>query len=579
MSAPSVAELERRLEESEQERKSLLEALQDTLQLQRMAEEAGATREPTELLKSFALALGRICPWTTAEVRVRSGPTDRKLTNRAFQSGMDPAIEAEIRELDEEGLLGWALEADRPSVVPSQSDPSDPGWIVIPLLVQGEDVGFALLRPSSRESPSPRQLEMLRLVATQTSIALDNLAHIDEIRQGYAELRSLHQVASSLGRTLDPQRLFDTVLDALRERMEARVVALGLIPSHGAGMRTLADGAAPEDCADLLGRIANAGTGLRLDVALSSGLDLGKFGCRRALGLPLIHGGGTCLGALLVAESDGSALEADDATAWLESVANLLAAAVDNAGLYQEVVSANQKMSELQSRMIQAGRLEGIGQLAGGIAHEINNPLQVILGRVQIVQARSGGSPELMADLGRIESETMRIAHIVRSLQDFSRQDSGDKQGRPIRFSQLAESVLDLVGHRIRRQGITVERVGFDTSPLVSGDLDQLRQVVLNLCINAVQAMPEGGVLTVETHQVDGRSVLEVSDTGPGISPEDLARIFDPFFTRGTGMGLGLAIGYAVAQRHDGTLEVAPVPGQGAKFRLVLPCYRPPIPG
>jgi signal transduction histidine kinase len=562
-------ELERRLEESERERRELLETLQDTLQLQRMAEEAGATREPAELLEAFAQAATRICPWTAAEVRLRDCPTDRNLSLRAFRSGCDALVEAEIRELDEEGVLGWAQGVPRPTALPSLAQNGETSWVVVPLQAGGEAVAVALLKPADPLSPTTRQLEMLRLVAAQTAVALDNLSHMAEIRHGYAELRSLHQVAAALGSTLDPQRLFGIVLEALRERVAPRVVALGIDGEGSDPLRVLADGADPGDCADLLSRISATGSTLRLDVSLATGRGLERFGCRRALGLPLATANGTCLGALLVADGGDSGLEAADAVEWLESVASLLAASIDNSRLYEEVVASNRRMSELQSKMIQVGRLEGIGQLAGGIAHEINNPLQVILGRVQILQAKAANAPECSTDLARIESETMRIAHIVRSLQNFARQDGGDAKGRPTRLSQIADSVLELVAHRIRRQSIEIVREGFESSPLVSGDIDQLRQTVLNLCLNALHAMPEGGTLRMRAGMEGVHAALEVWDSGPGIAPEDIPRIFDPFFGRGPGMGLGLAIGFAVAQRHGGSLEV--VPGSGTGFRLLLP--------
>jgi two-component system NtrC family sensor kinase len=219
--------------------------------------------------------------------------------------------------------------------------------------------------------------------------------------------------------------------------------------------------------------------------------------------------------------------------------------------------------------------MAGVGQLAGGLAHEINNPLQVILGRVQILQVKSQDDPDLQADLSRMESEIMRIAHIVRSLQNFARQEGTGKPGEPSRLSTLVESVLDLVGHRLRRQEIAVARLGFEDSPIISGDLDQLRHVVLNLCLNAIQAMPSGGTLTLETRIRDDMAVLEVGDTGSGIPPEDIERIFDPFFTRGEGMGLGLALAFAVAQRHGGSLHAVPGLLEGARFRLILPLFVP----
>jgi signal transduction histidine kinase len=578
VSEARIAELERLLEESERERTGLLEAVRDTLHLQQMAEEAGNSSEPVLLLGSFVQALGKVVPWRAAEVRLRESVVDRKLTRTVLREGFGQELENEILELDEEAVLGWALEANRPTLLPSLGDSRGSGWLVVPLVVQGADIGFALLRPvAAAGTLTAHHLEMVRLIAAQTAVALDNIAHIDEIRHGYGELRSLHRVASSLGRSLDLEKLFDTLKESLRERMDPRIVALGIFHADGEPMRLMADGASPESCQGILSRIAASGASLRLDVGLKSGQDLAQWGCRRALGFPLVHGGegGACLGALLVAESEGNQLEAPDAVDWLEALSHLLAASVDNARLFEDVVTANRRMSDLQSRMIQAGKLAGIGQLAGGIAHEINNPLQVILGRVQILQVRNEGHPEVLADLSRVESEIMRIAHIVRSLQNFAHQEGCEPQGKPSRLSNLTESVLELIAHRLRRQGISVARIGFEDSPQVSGDLEQLRHVVLNLCLNAIQAMPEGGTLTLEARIHEDQAVLEVSDTGSGIRPEDLDKIFDPFFARTGGMGLGLAIGFAVAQRHGGSLHAVPGLAEGAKFRLILPLHRP----
>jgi signal transduction histidine kinase len=576
LSQARIAELERLLGESERERAELLDTVRDTLHLQRMADEAGSSSELSPLLRSFVRALGRIVPWTAAEVRLRGSVGDRRLSRIALREGCGPNMETEIRELDEEGVLEWALESLKPTALPSLGDPRGPGWLLVPLVVQGADIGFALLRTvPPPDSLTAHHLEMVRLVASQTAVALDNIAHIDEIRHGYIELRSLHDVAASLGRSLDPQSLFDTVLKALRERMDPPVVALGIFRPTGEPMRLMAEGAGPESCQGMLARIVSAGRTQRLDVSLGSGQDMERLGCRRAIGFPLLHGDGDCLGALLVAEAGGNVLDAPDAVEWLEAVSHLLAAAVDNARLFEDVVTANHRMSDLQSSMIQAGRLAGIGQLAGGIAHEINNPLQVILGRIQILQVRNSEQPEVLADLGRVETEIMRIAHIVRGLQNFARQDESEPEGKPSRLSTLTESVLELVGYRLRRQGIVVVRIGFDDSPLIAGDLEQLRHVVLNLCLNALHAMPRGGTLWLETKVHEDQAVLEVADTGPGIPTEDLERIFDPFFARSGGMGLGLAIGFAVAQRHGGSLHAVPGLAMGAKFRLILPLHRP----
>src|ERR1035437_9026434 len=204
VSAERIIELERLLEESDAERLGLLEAVHDTLHLQHMAEVASNSSDPALLLRSFVQAMGRVVPWTAAEVRLRESVADRKLTRTALHEGFGQELESEIRELDEEGVLGWALETNRPTLLPSLGDSRSCGWLVVPLMVQGADIGFALLRPVATAGQlTAHHLEMVRLIATQTAVALDNIAHIDEIRHGYGELRSLHRVAASLGRSLD----------------------------------------------------------------------------------------------------------------------------------------------------------------------------------------------------------------------------------------------------------------------------------------------------------------------------------------------------------------------------------------
>jgi GAF domain-containing protein len=177
VSAARIRELERLLEESERERSSLLDAVRDTLHLQRMAEEAGTSSEPSPLLLSFVKALGRIVPWTAAEVRLRDGAGDRKFTRTALREGCERDLEAEIRELEEEGVLEWALETVKPTSLPSLGDRQGPGWLLVPLVAQGADIGFALLRTiPPPDSLTDHHLEMIRLLASLTAVALDNIA-------------------------------------------------------------------------------------------------------------------------------------------------------------------------------------------------------------------------------------------------------------------------------------------------------------------------------------------------------------------------------------------------------------------
>ncbi|MBK8801794.1 MAG: hypothetical protein IPN71_07005 [Fibrobacteres bacterium] len=543
----------------------------DAIVLQRMVERAGESTERRPLLEAFLQVLGRIVPWSACEVRVRENPADTRLATIGYSSGIDEAWTRRVTEIEEEGLIAWSMAGRRPVLLPDLADPLAPGWLLVPLVAQDSQAGCAILglAPVKGPRPAARRLEMVRLLAAQAALALDNLSHIEEVRHGYGELRSLHQVASSLGRTLDLDRLFETVCEALRERMDPKVVALGVLDSRGQPMRLLAVGADPEQCRGLLSRVSAANLTLRLERGMRSGMDLEALACKSAVGLPLVHGESGGLGALLVGDGDGSILEAPDTMEWLESMSHLLASAVDNARLYEDLLLANRKLSDLQGSLVRTGRLAGIGQMAGGIAHEINNPLQVILGRIQILQFRCQDRDDLQKDFARIEQETMRIAHIVRGMQDFARQEPGGEFVR-VRLEGILESVVDFLAHRFKRHCVEVVRSG-DWTISVNGDPDQLRHLLLALCLNSLQAMPQGGTLRLEIERREDTVVVEVADTGPGIAAEDFERLFDPFFSKTDGTGLGLAIGYSIAQRHGGSLHAVPGVALGARMRLSLP--------
>lgn len=558
------------LETSERERAALRQTLDDVLGFQRLAETVGASKDVSSLVEALATTLGRVVPWVAATVRLGDGAGPSK---ELFAQGMVPAASEAFRELEEDAVVRWAVESLRPARIPPMEGVDGRGWIVVPLVVQNRAVGVVGLIPSvPSDDLTEHQMEMLRLIAAQAAAALDNLGHIEDLRGNWDELQGLYGIAQMLGSSLDVDGLFRIANQAIQERWAPNAVAMELL---GPQPRRFSSGAAWEDCAPLLALGSGDASVQVVGRNLSHGAELKKLGSRVAIVVPLSttqrrHG------ALLVAHSDeGFAGVRKDVLQWFEAVAKLLSAALENARLYEELLAANRRMAQLQERMILSGRLAGIGQLAGGIAHEINNPLQVILGRVQILQMRCEGSENVHADLKRVESETMRIAQIVRGMQEFARQEADDAaERRPVPLSGVVDSVLELVGFRLRRHRIEVVREGFDAPVAVLGNVDELKQMVLNLCQNAIQAMPGGGTLSVQLSRRDDQAVLEVRDTGSGIPAEDIDRVFDPFFSRHPGgLGMGLAIGYSVAQRHGGTIHAVGGLVSGATLRVVLPFH------
>jgi signal transduction histidine kinase len=257
------------------------------------------------------------------------------------------------------------------------------------------------------------------------------------------------------------------------------------------------------------------------------------------------------------------------------------AVALKNVRLYDDLRRQMAELQSTQQQLLQSAKLAAIGELAAGVAHELNNPLTVILGKTGLLlRTAPAGSPNA-AKLADIERETMRAGKIAQNLLDFARRR--EPRHEPVDLNRIVERGLDLVQTKLRGRGITVETTLDPTVGVMLGDADQLTQVLINLAGNAIDAMPTGGRLTITTRaQTDSDSgVLIVSDTGPGIPPERLARIFEPFYTtkaEGNGTGLGLSITQGIVASHAGRLSVESVVGTGTTFFVHLPLASVPEP-
>jgi two-component system sensor histidine kinase PilS (NtrC family) len=222
----------------------------------------------------------------------------------------------------------------------------------------------------------------------------------------------------------------------------------------------------------------------------------------------------------------------------------------------------------MEARMRAADRLASLGRMAANIAHEIRNPLASLSGAIEVLA--SGPSDETRERLGQIVlKETGRLNDIIREFLEYARPAPLTRDA--VNVAELIDEVLVLLEHRVTPGTLKTVR---EFPPVLAWSVDrqQFRQAVWNLCLNAVQAMPEGGELRVTMAVVAGRLRLRVSDSGEGIAREDLAHIFEPFFsTKPDGTGLGLALVHRIVQEHGGDLDVQSRPGLGSTFTLTLP--------
>ena len=236
----------------------------------------------------------------------------------------------------------------------------------------------------------------------------------------------------------------------------------------------------------------------------------------------------------------------------------------------KELSGVYQELQENFERMKRSERLYAIGQLSAGLAHEVRNPLASIGGAAAILKKKPGSEERREEFLEIIEKECLRLNRLLTNFLEFARPRPPQYQLAEV--GPILESVVGLAAHAVGRQPVELRTAAAPNVPEVACDPEQIKQVLLNLTINAVQAMPDGGEIVLST-RVDGpRVVIEVTDQGPGISPEHLDKIFDPFFTtKDTGTGLGLSVAHQIVSQHGGILNAKNNSGRGATFSLFLP--------
>lgn len=290
------------------------------------------------------------------------------------------------------------------------------------------------------------------------------------------------------------------------------------------------------------------------------------------------------IGVLLVLWMErGTTLEADGRST-LEGLANLAASAIQEERSAREAAMLSNRLEHLEDQqralterlnateaaMLQAARLAAVGQLAAAVAHEINNPLYATRNALFLLESDLSDELRQSPFLDIARSELTRIANIVQRMRDFYRPPRGRME--PHDLNKLVEETLTVASLNVRQTDIQVIFTPAADLPPVVCDADQLRQVFLNLMLNAIEAMPDGGTLTVRTAAGATVALVEIQDTGIGIPEAIRTKLFEPFFTnKPQGTGLGLSISAHIVTQHGGQLEVDSEEGCGSIFRVVLP--------
>ncbi|MBN1621972.1 MAG: response regulator [Endomicrobiales bacterium] len=263
--------------------------------------------------------------------------------------------------------------------------------------------------------------------------------------------------------------------------------------------------------------------------------------------------------------------------------ASQISQAIENAQLYKQLENkiealndAYSKLSEMQTELVQAEKLAAIGELASGVAHELNNPLTVVIGLVQLMLEEQGIPDEKKMDLETIKEQAERCRRIILNLLQFSRKH--ETQKALVDIESIIEKSLELVEYDLKTSGLIIERAFGSSEKTVEADPFQIQQVFLNIINNAFHASKDvkEPKLIIKTRKIGNRLQVSFADNGTGIPEDIIKRVFDPFFTTkdvNKGTGLGLSISYGIIKEHGGDIYVQSEVGKGSTFFIDLPCH------
>lgn len=421
---------------------------------------------------------------------------------------------------------------------------------------------------------------------------LRNMARVDllnRIVRAIAERQDLESIFRIVLRQIEEELPVDAAIIALVDSDSGRVTlsVIGPKAQHFASHLGLAEGMPIFPRREILNLMLQGQTLFVPDLEHSPISDVTPaivaLGLRSAMGVPLVVDGNV-FGVLSVLRREPDAFSSAEAT-FLRALAEHVSLAAHHAQLYQSLQAAYEELRQTQQAVMEQERLRALGQMASGIAHDINNAISpaVLYAKLLIRDPELPSQSRAYAEA--IAASCEDVIQTVARMREFYRRPGREEVFRPVNLNRIVQEVAELTRPRWRdiphERGITI-RLQTDLDPQLP-DLPalepQIREALINLIFNAVDAMPEGGVLTLRTRYLpapDGRQVprvlVEVADTGVGMDEETRRRAIEPFFTtKAEGSGLGLAMVYGIVQRHEGYLEIESAPGKGTTVRIIFP--------
>jgi len=454
--------------------------------------------------------------------------------------------------------------------------------LVAPVQSGGQQIGTISVQSSKTNSFSAKDAELLNALGIQAAIAIENTHLFETTQQRLKEVGALYKTSQGLAASLDADELIKDVVKLLQQNFGYYHVQICLIePQSGNLVIRHGSGYIGDEFVQK-GHYLPAGEGIVGHVAetgepfVTNNVDEVVFFKRNPL-LPQtqselavpIKVDKQVVGVLDIQHTPQHRLTEGDLQLMI-AVADQLAVALQKAKLYSNLQTSLQQEQSVRSQLIQSERLALVGRLLASVSHELNNPLQAIQNALFLLKEETNLSSQARQDLDVILSEAERMAALIERLRGAYR-PVRIRDFRPVELNSLIEDVHALIATHMRQKEIAFEFFPDTDLPDILGLSDQIRQVVLNLFLNAIEIMKPGGRLTVQTRGLlhQNEVLLSVKDTGPGIDPEILPRIFDPFITsKHTGTGLGLTITHDIIQQHHGRIEAENDPGGARRSHL-----------
>jgi signal transduction histidine kinase/CheY-like chemotaxis protein len=465
----------------------------------------------------------------------------------------------------------------------------DGAVLAVPLRVKDRIIGTLSLGDATGRVFSEAEVALLQAFGDQAALALENARLYAQNRRQVEELSVLYELSRAVTGQLDRATLLEAIRAQVARILDAANMAIVLLDDERKDLEVVlrtVDGTRdtrtplryPARSIGLMSAVLATGEAIRTDdyeaECARRGVEpVPTFAhSRHWLGVPM-KAGDTVIGVLTLRSMGRPFTESDERL--LTNIADLAALSLRNARLFEERMRAYAELSAAQDQLVRTEKLRALGEMASGVAHDFNNLLASILGRAQLTLQRLQDA-QLRKWVQIIERAALDGAQTVRRLQEYTR-TRRDQPFVAVDLNDVVRGALDITQSRWREEtrsrGVAVEvQTSFASVPAVAGDPAELREAMTNLILNAVDAMPTGGTLTLATTFESQEVVVTVSDTGVGIPEAIRGKIFDPFFTtKGPqGTGLGLSMTYGILSRHGARITVDSREGQGTVFRLAF---------